>query len=234
MRIGVILPTFERRAEPAVARAREAEEYGLHGVFCYDHLWPMEDPGKPAIEPFPLLGLLAAETTNLRLGTLVARIGLVPDEVLIGEFRTLAALSGGRVVAALGTGDSLSAAENLAYGIDFAPASHRRSSLERVASALLGDGIEVWIGAGGEETNAVAWKTGATLNVFAVTVDPVGALATQGPVSWAGSLAKRPPAAAGLLHALASAGTTWAIIASPTPVAAIAEAAREAGVVLAA
>ena len=213
--------------------AKEAEAYGLHGVFCYDHLWPMEDPGKPAIAPFPLLGRLVAETTNLRLGTLVARIGLVPDEVLIGEFRTLAVLSGGRVVAALGPGDSLSAAENLAYGLEFAPTSRRLASLQRVASALVGDGIEVWIGAGREQTNAVARKTGATLNVFGVAVDPVQAFALRGPVSWAGSLTKRPSAAAELLRGLVSAGATWAVIVSPTPVAAIAAAARDAGVVLA-
>jgi alkanesulfonate monooxygenase SsuD/methylene tetrahydromethanopterin reductase-like flavin-dependent oxidoreductase (luciferase family) len=233
LRIGVVLPIFNQRAEPAIARAKEAEEHGLHGVFCYDHLWPMEDPGKPAIAPFPLLGRLVAETTNLCLGTLVARIGLVPDEVLIGEFRTLAALSGGRVVAALGPGDSLTAAENLAYGLEFAPTSRRLASLQRVASALVGDGIEVWIGAGGAQTNAVARKTGATLNLFGVAVDPVQALALRGPVSWAGSLPKRPSAAAELLRVLESAGATWAVIASPTPVGAIAAAARVAGVVLA-
>lgn len=232
MRIGVVVPTFGPRFEPVLSTAKDAEARGIHGVFCFDHLWPMGAPGKPAIEPFPVLGRLSAETTTLRLGTLVARIGLVPDEVLVGEFRTLAALSGGRSVAALGTGDSLSAEENLAYGIEFAPVTRRRAALKRVASALVGEGIEVWIGAGGDATNAIARDAGATLNVFNVPVDTVAMLAKEGPVSWAGPLPKRRSSAVELLRTLAAAGATWAVVASTTPIDAIVEATTRAGVLL--
>lgn len=233
MRIGIVVPTFAARAEPAVALAQEAEEKGLHGAFCFDHLWPMGAPGKPAIDPFAFLGRLSAETTTLSLGTLVARVGLVADEVLIGEFRTLGALTGGRVVAALGTGDSLSAEENLAYGLGFAPGSQRRASLERVASALLAARLEVWIGAGGDTTNAVARKVGATLNLFDVDLGTLARHAGGGPVCWAGTLPKRTHAAAELLGSLDSAGATWAVVASRNAVDAIVEAAAAAGIALA-
>ncbi len=224
-----MLPTFDSSVERSLAVAKEAEEKGLHGAFCYDHLWPMGAPGKPAIEPFPLLGRLSAETTTLRLGTLVARIGLVADEVLIGEFRTLAALSAGRVVAALGTGDSLSAEENLAYGLEFASAPRRRAALERVATALLAEGIEVWVGAGGPPTNAIARRTGATLNLFDVAAEAVAAEVNKGAVSWSGPLPKRLSGATRLLQTLSAAGATWAVVASTNPIDAIVEAATTAG-----
>jgi hypothetical protein len=233
LRIGVVLPTFDRSAERALAVAKEAEQKGLQGAFCYDHLWPMGAPGKPAIAPFPLLGRLSSETTTLRLGTLVARIGLVADDVLVGEFRTLAALSGGRVIAALGTGDSLSAEENLAYGLEFAPAARRRAALGRVTTALLGDGIEVWVGAGGPATNAVARRCGATLNLFDVSAELVATEAEQGAVCWAGPLPKRLSQAVGVLRSLASAGATWAVVASSSPIDVVVEAATTAGVLTA-
>jgi hypothetical protein len=234
LQIGVVVPTFASRAEPAVEVAKEAEKKGLHGAFCFDHLWPLGDPGKPAIAPFPVLGRLSAETRTLRLGTLVARIGLVPDDVLIGEFRTLAGVAGGRVVAALGTGDRLSAEENLAYGLEFSPTERRLAALGRVASVLIGEEIEVWIGSGEERTNAVARETGATLNLFDVDAEVVRRHAGMGPVSWAGPLPKRPKAAAATLRRLAGAGATWAVVSSRNPIDRIVEAAADAEIDLAA
>ena len=202
MRIGVLLPTFEKTVTPALNCARQAEDNGIHGVFCYDHLWPIGAPGKPAIAPFPLLGRLAAETKRVQIGTLVARIGLLADELLIGAFRTLSDVSERRVIAGLGTGDSLSAEENFAYGVGFAEPAARRSSLRTVAGALRGEQVEVWIGAGGEKTNLIARETGSTLNLFDTAVEEVAAGARLGPVSWGGPLPKRPSAAASRLPRL--------------------------------
>jgi len=67
---------------------------GLDGVFCYDHLWPMGQP-EPPLAPFPLLAAIARPTRALG-GTLVARIGLVPDHVVVAEFDALAAIAPGR------------------------------------------------------------------------------------------------------------------------------------------
>jgi alkanesulfonate monooxygenase SsuD/methylene tetrahydromethanopterin reductase-like flavin-dependent oxidoreductase (luciferase family) len=234
MRIGVVVPTFASRAEPAVVVAKEAERKGLHGVFCFDHLWPLGEPGKPAIAPFPFLGRLSGETSTVWLGTLVARIGLVPDEVLIGEFRTLASLTGGRVIAAIGSADRLTAEENLAYGLDFLPAARRLASAKEVTEALRRQGLEVWVGAGEQRTNAVARQTGATLNVFDVDPDVVGMHAKEGPVSWAGPLSKHPKRAAEILHRLALAGATWAVVSSRNPIDEIVEAATNAEIALAA
>ena len=166
VRTGVILPTFAASADEALAVARRADELGIDGVFCYDHLWPMGQPDRPALAPFPVLGAVAATTARVAVGTLVARIGLVPEGVLESEFEALAAIAPGRVVAALGTGDRLSAEENRAYGIDFAPAGERRDALRRCARSLRARGVPVWVGGGAPATVALAEEEGVAVNLW--------------------------------------------------------------------
>ena len=48
-------------------------------MFVYDHLWRGDPPNRrPALECFALLGAVAAETTRIGVGTLVARATLRP------------------------------------------------------------------------------------------------------------------------------------------------------------
>jgi alkanesulfonate monooxygenase SsuD/methylene tetrahydromethanopterin reductase-like flavin-dependent oxidoreductase (luciferase family) len=96
MKVGITLPQFRDDADTALDAARRAEALGLDGVFCFDHLWPMGQPGRPALSSGPLLGALAATTSTIAIGTLVARVGLLPDDVLSWELATLHELSGGR------------------------------------------------------------------------------------------------------------------------------------------
>jgi len=96
LRIGVMLPSFRDRPDEALAAGVEADQLGLDGLFLYDHLWPMGAPERPALAPFPLLGALA-ETTTASLGTLVARIGLVPEETLIAQFTALDVLAPAKI-----------------------------------------------------------------------------------------------------------------------------------------
>ena len=145
MKVGVTLPQFRDEADTALAAARRAEALGIDGVFVFDHLWPMGQPGRPALSSGPLLGALAASTSTIHLGTLVARIGLLPDEVLLDVLCGVEALSGGRLVAGIGTGDRLSREENEAYGIPYEQAQIRRERLESVATAVAGTGIPVWV-----------------------------------------------------------------------------------------
>ena len=232
MRVGVILPSFEADAAEARSCAAAAEEAGIHGVFAYDHLWPPGEPGRPALAPFPLLGMLAAVTSRVMLGTLVARIGLVPENVLCCEFRTLDALSGHRLIAGIGTGDHRSAAENLAYGILPGTATARRRAVGSVAGDLVRAGIAVWVGAGAEATNAVAREVGATINVFGAGADRVDELGRSGAVSWGGVLRRGDEEAAAQLRSLDEAGATWAVVGWPGSVAPIVRAAGAAGIEL--
>ncbi len=250
MKLGVMLPSFAERAAPSIEAARLAEAAGLHGVFAYNHLWPIGEPGHPAIWPFPLLGAIAATTAQITLGTLVARVGLTPPAVLLGELETLDAVSRGRFVAGVGTGDAKSRDEHLAYGLPYPSATARRAQLGEVVAELTAVGVATWVGGGGEATHELARRFGATVNLWGATPEQVAREAALGPVSWGGRFPARraappgagqavsggPPAALDaaveLIAALAEAGAGWAVFTWPGSVQPIAVAAQRAGVVL--
>ncbi len=211
MKIGVLLPTFRDVTSDALAAARLAADAGLDGVFAYDHLWPMGRPDRPSFAPFPVLARVALENPSLIVGPLVARIGLVSPAALIEQFRTLAAVAPTRVVAPLGTGDKLSEAENIAYGVPPATPAVRREDLRRVAESLIEE-MDVWIGAGAAATNEIAREVGATLNVWNKRAEVVAELGEAGPVNWAGNATDDLHTQ---LDTLSAAGATWAVF-SPT------------------
>ncbi len=226
MRVGVTLPQFRDEADTALAAARRAEALGIDGVFCFDHLWPMGQPGRPALSSGPLLGALVASTSTITLGTLVARIGLLPDEVLVEVLCGVHALSGGRLVAGIGTGDRLSREENESYGIPFETAAVRRGRLGTVAAAVAAAGVPVWLGGGRPETVSLARATGAAVNVWQVDADPVAGLVSQGvEVTWGGPVGDTVAEASGMLVSVAEAGATWAVCAWPDSLEVVAEAA---------
>ena len=120
-------------------------------------------------------------------GPLVARIGLVADDVLVAQCRALRLVAGGRVVVALGTGDQLSREENLAYGVGVAAPDERRASLRAVAATLHGERSEVWIGDGAAATREVAADVGCTLNLWDRSpAEEVAGAPGGSAVSWAG------------------------------------------------
>ena len=147
MRVGVSLPQFRHEAEPALEVARRAEAVGLDGAFVFDHLWPLGRPQRPALHSTTLLGALVAETSRLTLGTLVARVGLLPDAVLVHTLVSLHRMAGaGRFIAALGTGDKANRSENEAYGIAFPPLEQRLASVIACVRGLRDAGVPTWVG----------------------------------------------------------------------------------------
>lgn len=147
MRVGVTIPQFRADAETALRAARRADALGLDGVFVFDHLWPLGRPDRPALHSTTLLGALVTETEHAVLGTLVARVGLVADAVLVHTLVSLARMAGPeRFIAGLGTGDRANRAENVAYGIPFAPAAERLASVVDCAGRLREAGVHTWIG----------------------------------------------------------------------------------------
>jgi len=226
VKVGITLPQFRDEADTALAAARRAEALGIDGVFVFDHLWPMGQPGRPALSSGPLLGALAASTSTIHLGTLVARIGLLPDEVLLDVLCGVDALSGGRLVAGIGTGDRLSREENEAYGIPYEHAQIRRERLESVATAVAGTGIPVWVGGGRPEMVSVARAAGAAVNVWQVGADAVAPLVAQGvEVTWGGPAGDTLAEVSATLADVAAAGATWAVCAWPDSLEVVAEAA---------
>ena len=225
MKLGVTLPSFRDDAE-AVAAARRAESAGVDGVFVFDHLWPLGQPARPALSCAVTLGAVAAATRTVAVGPLVARIGLVPDQILVAQFRSLAHIAPGRVIATLGTGDRHSAAENLAYGIAFDPPDVRRLAVARCAATLLETGTPVWIGGGSTATTELALEVGAAVNLWEAQPAAVAAMATRCEVTWAGPLSGPRPQMARWLSELASAGASWAVCAWPDSVEAVVDAAQ--------
>lgn len=212
MRFGVTLPTFRSDAA-ALEAARTAKEAGVDGVFVFDHLWPMGRPDRPALSAFVVLGAVAGITEQVVLGTLVARVGLVPDEVLLAQFASLEALAPSRVVAGLGTGDAKSAAENEAYGYERLRPGERIASLEWCARELVERGSTVWIGGGSGSPRMaqVARRTGAALNLWQVGPEAVALYRPGGEVTWGGDLPGDEDEALSLLERLHLEGATWAV-----------------------
>ena len=228
MKVGVTLPHFRDDADAALEAARRAEDLGLDGVFCFDHLWPMGQPDRPAISSAPLLGSVAAVTSRVAVGTLVARIGLVPDDVLVEVLAAVDALSGGRCIAGIGTGDRLSKEENDAYGLPFEPAAERRARLGAVARTLRASGMPVWLGGAGPASLALAAETGAAVNAWQAEPARVAELAATGmEVTWGGPVTTGPGEPAATLSALAAAGASWAVCGWPDSLEVVAEAAGE-------
>ncbi|MCL5048240.1 MAG: LLM class flavin-dependent oxidoreductase [Firmicutes bacterium] len=166
MKIGVILPTFTEEMDLAVETAIWAEDTGLDGVFSYDHIWPIGYPDRPAISAIAVLGMLTQQTKKIALGTLVARVGLLPDNLLISQMKTLNELSYNRVIAGIGTGDKKSILENRVLGIPEVSVPDRQKSLKKIASILLASAMPTWIGAGLASTNNIATEVGAKLNFW--------------------------------------------------------------------
>jgi alkanesulfonate monooxygenase SsuD/methylene tetrahydromethanopterin reductase-like flavin-dependent oxidoreductase (luciferase family) len=227
VRVGVTLPTF-RDDTAALEAARAAEELGLDGVFVFDHIWPMGSRDRPALSAFPMLGAVASVTDRISFGPLVARIGLVPDAVLVAELASLAHMAPGRLIAGLGTGDAKSAAENEAYGIPPGPPDERRLALARCARQVIALGVPVWVGGGSLATTELAVDLGpqAAVNLWAGQASAVAALSARCEVTWGGPVAGDVPQIAMALTEMAQAGATWVVCAWPESLEAVAEVAH--------
>ncbi len=217
MRIGVTLPTFTDTIEPALRVAAEAEAAGLDGVFAFDHLWPMGRPGQPALWSFGALGAVAATTRRVAIGTLVARVGLLADDDLAGAFGALAAIAGReRVIAGLGTGDRLSAAENLAYGVAYPPAAERLAALGAMVDRMQGLGFETWVGGNSDAAAAVARDHGAARNVWQLPPEAIGSGPAGGGqvprLTWGGVARGTREELVARLDVLGARGVEWCVL----------------------
>jgi len=229
VKIGITLPTFEPTAAAALATASAAEGAGIDGVFVFDHLWRGAKRSRPALSMYPVLAAVAATTRHIRIGSLVARVGFLPDRLVVESFVSLHELTEHRLVAALGIGDARSVAENDAYGIAWPALEERRASLASILGELTARGIECWVGATTPATLEIARAAGATVNLWDVDLDRVEAEAGRGSATWAGPLPLEAAPAARKLTDLRAAGAAWAIWGWPSSVELVSETIRLAG-----
>jgi F420-dependent oxidoreductase-like protein len=124
--------------------ARLADEAGLDSLWVMDHLFMIRLGGLPPESPMPeayaTLGVLAGQTRNIMLGTLVTSVAYRHPGVLVKAVTTLDVLSGGRMYFGVGAGAPFNpepqgpgtAWETEGLGIPFPPLAERFEMLEEV------------------------------------------------------------------------------------------------------
>lgn len=198
MKLGYTLPTLQTDPDLPLAVARRAEATGgIDAVFAFDHLFRVARDGthRPALDGFAILSAAAAQTTRIGLGTLVARATLRPPAVLANMFASLQRVSGGRVIAGIGAGDSESKPEMDAFGIPFGDEASRVADLAAALDATRAVDLPVWIGGRSAPvrtlaaTRADGWnRWGGDREAFRAQTAQVRAEAGDRPfaVSWGG------------------------------------------------
>lgn len=193
VRVGLTLPSFVEDPEIPIAVARAAEAAELDAVFVFDHLWRGDPPNRrPALECFALLGAIAAETTTIQVGTLVARATLRPAATLANCFLTAQRVSNGRLIAGIGAGDSQSRRENEAFGLEFGTMVDRVGALHDAVRAAEDGDYPVWVGGHAAQVREIVpladgWnRWGGSPEKFSNEVELVREVAPDATITWGG------------------------------------------------
>ena len=129
VRFGITLLTDLPWAE-AAPRWRAAEEMGFDHAWTYDHLVWGGLPDAPWRSGLPVLGAVAATTTRIGLGTLVASPNLRHPYLLHRDAQALEDLSDGRFLLGVGVGGDLDS------GVLATPALSRRERVDRFQESV--------------------------------------------------------------------------------------------------
>ena len=142
LRVGVQLPEVERevRWPEYLAMARRAEELGYDSLWLGDHLLYRFADGtsRGPWEAWTMLSALAASTTRIRLGPLVAATAFHSPAMLAKMAVTVDEISGGRLVLGLGAG--WNETEFRAFGFPFDHRIDRFEEAFTIVRTLLRDG----------------------------------------------------------------------------------------------
>jgi F420-dependent oxidoreductase-like protein len=138
IRLGLQIPVFgypglpnERLFARLVEVAQAAEASGFDALVLMDHVQQIGGVGRPEdpiLEPYTLLGALAARTSRLRLGTLVSGVVYRNPALLAKMVTTLDIVSQGRAL--LGLGAAWYEDEAQRYGYAWPPVRERFERLE--------------------------------------------------------------------------------------------------------
>src|SRR5438093_5157134 len=135
IRIGVQLPEVERevRWPELLDLARAIDDLGFDGLWVGEHLlyrWPDREPRGPW-EAWTLMAALAAATTTVTIGPLVACTSFHNPAMLAKQAATIDEIAGGRFVLGLGAG--WSETEFRAFGFPF---DHRVDRFEEAFTII--------------------------------------------------------------------------------------------------
>jgi alkanesulfonate monooxygenase SsuD/methylene tetrahydromethanopterin reductase-like flavin-dependent oxidoreductase (luciferase family) len=156
MQRGLAVPCFAEDPRNLIELGVDAEQAGFDGFFLWDHLvWADTGEGPPIVDPWQVLAVVAANTSRIRIGTLITPVPRRRPWQLAKETITLDRLSGGRLTLGVGIGSP-------AYG-DFG--IFHEPTDARVRAELLDEGLDVLAGLWTGERFSMTGKH--------FTVDPV-------------------------------------------------------------
>lgn len=113
MLLGLQLHPFERRGQgnafdTTLAVATASEQAGLDSIWMADHFMFPDDQNPdrevPVLEAFLTLGAIAASTTRIKIGALVAAVPYRNPALLAKMYSTLDVISHGRTIIGIGAG----------------------------------------------------------------------------------------------------------------------------------
>jgi len=142
LRVGIQLPEVERevRWPEYLEMARRAEAVGFDGLWLGDHLLYRLGDGstRGPWEAWTMLAALAASTSRIRLGPLVAATSFHAPQMLAKLAATVDEVSGGRLVLGLGAG--WNETEFAAFGFPFDHRIDRFEEAFTIVRTLLREG----------------------------------------------------------------------------------------------
>src|SRR6266540_1369586 len=145
--LAITLPQFRSAPDATLEALEDGRRLGYAGGFVSDHLWPLGQPQRPALECWTLLAGLAGRLSAIepggagafRLGTLVTRAGLRPPALLAHMARTVTSVAGAPPILGIGMGDAGNRPENEAFGIRYhSDPTKRAAELVRAIDAVRG------------------------------------------------------------------------------------------------
>jgi alkanesulfonate monooxygenase SsuD/methylene tetrahydromethanopterin reductase-like flavin-dependent oxidoreductase (luciferase family) len=137
LRRGLAVPNFGEDPRQLIELGVAAERAGFDGYFLWDHIvFSNTGDGPPILDPWLILGAVAASTSRIKLGTMITPVPRRRPWQLARQTATLDRLSGGRVILGVGIGSP-------AHG-DFGIFGEPAGARER--ADLLDEGLDVLAG----------------------------------------------------------------------------------------
>jgi len=125
----------DRLFDRVIAQAQAAESAGFDMVTVMDHFYQIRGVGPETnamLEAYTTLAAIAARTSTVKLGALVAGVTYRNPALLAKQVTTLDVISGGRAV--FGIGAAWNEDEHCGYGIDFPPIGRRMDRLDEAVT----------------------------------------------------------------------------------------------------
>jgi F420-dependent oxidoreductase-like protein len=125
----------DRLFDHVVAQARAAEAAGFDLVTVMDHFYQIRGVGPetaPMLEAYTTLAGIAAQTSRVKLGTLVTGVTYRNPALLAKQVTTLDVISRGRAI--LGIGAAWNEDEHAGYGFEFPPIARRMDRLDEAVT----------------------------------------------------------------------------------------------------